>query len=390
MASLLLQTDAVAQFSCTGDKCPDTCCKGWGMQLTQETVKQYEQNAPELLDAVTSGEAEWIMKRDPTTDYCVKFDNGWCGIHAQYGDAMLGDACHFFPRITRAYGDNHFMSASISCPEIARISLFSTEGFSWRTSEIERTPYSLKEYQVEGIASADAQGLHQLFLDTALAPQYHSQDALIYISSVARSLDFQPKASWKQAAEFYLRTVESRRVTAEPSINDPFNLINALQGLIGAARKSNRERLLNTIETMARALSVTLDWQTLTINTAPDSATQYERAHSFWQLHCAEAFDPILKRWLAAQLSSAFFPFAGLGHTLSERITIIGVRLATVRLALMCACYEAQAIVPHDEIIRIIQSLARFMDHLADPTFSLAIYAETGWVREARLAGLLA
>jgi hypothetical protein len=37
----------------------------------------------------------------------------------------------------------------------------------------------------------------------------------------------------------------------------------------------------------------------------------------------------------------------------------------------------------------VIQSLARFLDHLADPTFSLMAYEEAGWHKEGRLRGLI-
>jgi len=40
-------------------------------------------------------------------------------------------------------------------------------------------------------------------------------------------------------------------------------------------------------------------------------------------------------------------------------------------------------------VVRIIQSLSRLLDHLGDPAFSLKIYAETGWIKEARMRGLL-
>lgn len=383
------QTKAVAEFRCTGDVCPDTCCKGWGMQLTEETVKKYEREAPELLTAVSTGESEWIMKRDATTDYCVKFDKGWCGIHAQYGDAMLGDACHFFPRITRAMGNELVMSASISCPEIARASLLQDDGFALLETQASRVPYSLKAYLPEGMAQSDAWALHQLFMDAALTEEYSAQTSLRRISSVARSLDFQPKESWGKAASFYMKTAETRLAAPEGNINDPFNLLNALQGLIGAARKSDRARLMKTIATMEQALNVSLDWDTLTIKTHEDSLQHYQAMELFWQDHCAAHYAPILRRWLAAQMSATLFPFAGLGDNLSERITIIGVRMATVKLALMSACYVTKEIIAEEDMIRVVQSIARFLDHLADPAFSLAIYTETGWTREARLAGLL-
>ena len=40
-------------------------------------------------------------------------------------------------------------------------------------------------------------------------------------------------------------------------------------------------------------------------------------------------------------------------------------------------------------VIRIIQTISRFLDHLGDPTLSLAIYDEAGWTKEQRLNGLL-
>ncbi len=70
-----------------------------------------------------------------------------------------------------------------------------------------------------------------------------------------------------------------------------------------------------------------------------------------------------------------------------ERATLIGVRLATVRLAFMCACDIHGPQLPQEVVIRLLQSLSRFMDHLGDPAFSLQIYAETGWTKEARMRG---
>lgn len=102
----LHSTAFVARFSCLGDKCEDTCCKSWSMQLDDVTFRKYESEAPELLDAVAQGhDGGHIMRRDKQTDFCVKFTDGLCGIHKDYGSDFLGDACHFFPRVTRQVGD---------------------------------------------------------------------------------------------------------------------------------------------------------------------------------------------------------------------------------------------------------------------------------------------
>ncbi|MAR56077.1 MAG: hypothetical protein CMM93_02745 [Rickettsiales bacterium] len=386
--ALLHQSRFLEGFQCLGAECEDTCCKGWGMQLTQETVNKYKSDAPELLEAVTSGEAAHIMKRDPNTDYCVKYDQGWCGIHAQYGTDFLGDACHFFPRVTRQLGEASLMTASLSCPEVARLTLLEADAFAIVESSIDRLPFSLKHYVPEGLTSEQTLAIHQACL--AMVDDAPSAErALAWLRSVAESLPCIDLASWPMAVPFYLKQADSRLPNAEPKAEDPFNLVHALQGLISAAKTTARPRLEQTLQEMASALHIALDIQTRSFQTAPDSWQAWQIMEEYWELECAEAMAPILKRWLQAQLSVAFFPFAGLGESMVDRVTILGVRFATVKLALMAACRRQKQVIDSNEVIRIVQSLSRFLDHLADPTLSLQIYAETGWTREARLLSLI-
>src|SRR5690606_34553615 len=135
------------------------------------TRDRYEKHAPELLGAVTSGEAELIMRRDPETDYCVKFENGLCGIHKKYGTDFLGDACHFFPRVTRRLGDTTLMTASLSCPEVARLALSGEEGLELVDAVTARIPYSLKDYAPSALDADRALAVHQAFLAAAADSQ---------------------------------------------------------------------------------------------------------------------------------------------------------------------------------------------------------------------------
>lgn len=377
------------EFRCLGDACEDTCCKGWGMQLSAETVDKYKREAPELLDAVTSGEAEHIMKRDPDTDYCVKFDAGWCGIHAKYGTDFLGDACHFFPRVTRALGDETVMTASLSCPEVVRLALLSDGGFAHEESEVERVPHTLKDYVPEGLDAEKALLVHRAFLEAAQDSLATPEQIIARIRSVAQSLQAVDIASWAMAAPFYLKNADARLPNPEPHIADPFNLLNALQGLVGASRKTKRPRLEWTLRDIEQALRVTLDWERLSIQTSDRSLEAWMAMQDRWAREWAASFAPMLRRWVAAQLAVALFPFGGFGETLSDRVTVLGVRFATLKLALMSACQMKGERINDEETVRVVQSLARFLDHLADPTLSMQIYNETGWARESRLRALV-
>ncbi len=357
------------------------------MQLSAQTVAKYEAEAPELLDAVTSGEAEHIMRRDPETDYCVKFDNGWCGVHANYGEDFLGDACHFFPRVTRQLGNAYLMTGSLSCPEMVRLGLM--HGFDLVEGEADRLPHSLKNYQPETLEEDKALQVHRFFLQAVADEALSPERAMARLRSVAASMQAVDVASWAMAAEFYWKNADARLPTAEGNAADPFNLLNALQGLVGASKKTNRPRLEQTLSEMSMALETKLNWENLSIETGPNSLAAYQAMQARWSKEWGARFTPLLKSWLQAQLSVACFPFAGLGEALTDRATLLGVRFATVKLALMSACAVQDQAINEEYTVRIVQSLARFLDHLADPTLSLQIYAETGWVREARLRSLV-
>ncbi len=379
----------LADFACLGDKCADTCCKGWGMQLDSRTKEKYEKEAPELLDAVDTGEAEWIMKRDPNTDYCVKFDNGLCGIHKDKGTDFLGDACHFFPRITRSLGDTHIMTAAPSCPEVTRLALFTNDGMQLEDTATDRVPFSLQDYCPDGLTPEQALTIHTAFLEAAKANDAPSSRILSRISSVARSLDMLDIESWPMAVSFYLGQAEGRLPKPEALPADAFNLLHALVGILSAAKPSKRSRLEQTIHEIEDMLNVVINRDTLAISTSENSLSNWNKIENQWNGHWSHNYDKILTKYIQLQVSTNLFPFAGLGTNITERMTILGVRYATTRLALLAVCHAHNGNPPEEEVIRAIQSIARFLDHLADPELSLQIYKEPEWHLEARMRGLV-
>lgn len=378
------QTELVSRFQCLGDQCEDTCCQNWSMQVDDATLSRYKNDAPELLAAVEEEGGLHVMKRDPATRHCIKMEGGLCGIHKKYGDAMLGDACHFYPRVTRALGDENHMSATPSCPEVVRLMLALDTPFAPVNADIARLPQSLRNYLPPEMNAENADSVHQAFIMAALDTAVSSERSLARISSVSRSLSMLNPATYHQSIPLYLRLADGRIPEAVKDPADAFNVLHALCGLIVASHKPVSPRLQKTISDMEQALGATLDWNNVQIALSNESAALLENIGAKWQPdHYAHA----LRRYLAMQLSAALFPFAGLGADAVERITIIGVRFATVKLALACA-NALQGPLPEEDIVRIIQSISRFMDHLGDAAYSLVIYNETGWVKEARLLAL--
>lgn len=357
------------------------------MQVDEVTLARYEAAAPELLNDVVSGESAHVMKRDANTDYCVKFDQGWCGIHATRGSDFLGDACHFFPRITRQIGAITLQTASISCPEITRLALRSSQSPSqWHEAETNRLPSNLHNYKPDELSDESALAVHEAFLKAALTEDADAGRIIARMHSVAQSMQAIDKATWPMAVEFYLKTADSRITQPQPFEHDKVHLYHALVGLVGAAKKSNRPRLEAVIDTMQRALDVTFDEQTRALQFGEahtQNSQQMQQAWSFMQA----SWQPFFKRWIVAELGAALFPYSGFGDSLAERITIIGIRLATLQLAMQCHSFVHQTL-DEDDAIRLAQTLSRFLDHLSNPALSMQIYTETGWIKTERLWSL--
>ena len=380
----------------------DTCCKHWSMQINSDMLEKYKKDAPQLLAAVEPDndgslqnphvgfcDQKFIMLKDKQTNYCVKLEDGKCGIHKEYGEKFLGDACYFYPRITRNIGDAAVMSATMSCPEIARIALYGEQPFTLEETEFSRLPQEIKNILPEGMPPEDALAIHSDFISATQDESASAEHIFARINSVSRSLHRIEKKDWLRAAPMYFRLADGSLPQPEMNINDPFNLLHSLCGLVVASKKSIPPRLQQTITEIEQALCVTLDWQNILIQTSDASLPVYNKLYLLWKDQMQEIYSPLLKRWLAAQLSSSLYPFAGLGDSLPDRITIIGVRMAILRLALISAYSIKNGELHQDDVVRVVQSLSRFLDHLANPVFSLQIYTETGWDKESRMRGLL-
>ncbi len=375
----------VREFACKGAECEDTCCYGWGMQVDKDTVERYKTQAPELLNAVTSGEAEYIMKRDPQTDYCVKFDTGLCGIHKQYGSDFLGDACHFFPRITRHFGETTHMGASLSCPEIVRLITESDDPFSLAPVAVERLPHSIKDYLPAGMSSEDGVAIMRRFIDASQDPHADASQIMRRFITVSKSLQNVSTERWKDGIGFLFTTADNRIIPAAKEIEDPYRLLHALAGLIHAANAHKRKRLMDVFHGIEKALHATIDWVTLDIGTYD---LTFNTAESLYNDNALHTIQPFLKKWIGAQSIMNSLPFGGYDIPLSDRVAIMAVRFATVKLALL-SHINHDGTLDNATAIRVIQALSRFLDHLADPTLSLSIYRDAGWLSEGRLNGVV-
>ncbi|MGN0350266.1 MAG: flagellin lysine-N-methylase [Roseburia sp.] len=115
------------EFVCIADRCKDSCCIGWGIDIDEDTFYYYQSVEG------TFGER---LRRHMVTEDGNSFqleENGWCpflnqqklcDICIELGEEALSEVCTEYPRFTLEYGNVREKCLCLSCEEVGRI-LFS-------------------------------------------------------------------------------------------------------------------------------------------------------------------------------------------------------------------------------------------------------------------------
>lgn len=122
----------MSSFNCIGSACEDTCCAGWIVNIDQQTFEKYEKiNDPELTPKLRNS----IIKKNPvdgghqfaaikmsSTGNCPFLDpEKMCSIQRKLGPSFLSQTCDVYPRVRSSFNDHYRFSATLSCPEAARL-----------------------------------------------------------------------------------------------------------------------------------------------------------------------------------------------------------------------------------------------------------------------------
>ena len=111
------------RFRCIADRCPDSCCKEWAVDVDAETAAYYRTLPGALGDRLRE-----VLTDDNTmtiTDgRCPMWrQDGLCRIHAELGHDALCQTCREFPRIRHEFDGFTEFGLELSCPEAARFIL---------------------------------------------------------------------------------------------------------------------------------------------------------------------------------------------------------------------------------------------------------------------------
>lgn len=378
----------LSSFACLMDKCPDMCCREWNIRLSEHDRDVFKNHAPELLDSIVTGIYSPYEMRKNQHGECVQLHEGKCRIHANYGEDMLPDICHAYPRKFIKVDDEVYIVASLSCPESLRIALYSNspdDFLLWHAKESNRVRDSIHSVKTNDQGTALAEGPLPIytFMQSVISKKdYSAEEALSRLIYISFQLDNKGSASsarlqdMLQHDEFIQQMRILNRIPEEAMKQNLMQLLEFIFAVIPNSRITYFQFLQHVDTVFGNHL-----------DEATRITANYARLKTNWDTQ-KPLYDAILKNLLRVQLSRVLFPE---GVNQGERmagIQKIALEFLVIKTALMCLESDVQTLLPSEEIISLLQTITKQFQ-VVDPVKCDAFLARSSWSDYNQLMGMV-
>ncbi len=118
--------DYYDKFKCIADKCTDSCCIGWEIDIDPDTLKVYEMESGPLGEKLKKNiqDGSFILTEDERCPFL--YENGLCELICKKGEGYLCEICSEHPRYYEYCGEHLDMGIGLCCEEACRL-LFSED-----------------------------------------------------------------------------------------------------------------------------------------------------------------------------------------------------------------------------------------------------------------------
>jgi len=126
----------LSRFECIGAECEENCCTGWRVDVDRPHYKKLKVlmddspadrarfRAAHERNAGAATDQAWAHLKLHSDGSCPMLEaDGLCVTHRRFGQEALSNACSIYPRSASLVGDQVEITASMSCPEVARKAL---------------------------------------------------------------------------------------------------------------------------------------------------------------------------------------------------------------------------------------------------------------------------
>ncbi|MCH2546972.1 MAG: flagellin lysine-N-methylase [Alphaproteobacteria bacterium] len=384
----VLMSDYASKFVCIGATCEDTCCTGWSIDVDEETHAKYLRKRGLKDVSFTSADNNHFMRCDSNTGYCEQNNEGWCNIQQQHGEEYLSETCYFFPRTLRKIDDQLFMGISLSCPEAAKSVLLGNTPLIQRTASVmERKIKKVPNRAPQYLNFEMAMEIHTQIITALQNPDLTIDQQIGRLIALCYALSETEQISWHAATTFYMNSL----APSPPSPPRTVDNIHILLGLFSVAvtlESQFHPRLYRTIRDIEKSLHVQLHWENGVLDYRPDNTEAVDALLASWPKYKPH-YEDFFRKWLINYAINNVLPFAGLGVSPKEQAYFLVIYYASLRLAVMSACYLKEAPISEDEVVRIFQSISRLYDQIVDAEIFFTTFDDPHWKHESSLRAII-
>lgn len=155
--------DYYKDFHCIADKCRHTCCKGWEIDIDEETFAKYAEY-PDIIKMTDDTETpHFSLTGDDTCPFLN--EKGLCRLIIKYGEGILCQTCRDHPRFRNFWTDTTEIGLGLVCEEAARLILskktpmklvvLSDDGITEEVSEDESWLKNTRDELIKNAASEE-------------------------------------------------------------------------------------------------------------------------------------------------------------------------------------------------------------------------------------------
>ncbi|MDQ0199570.1 flagellin lysine-N-methylase [Neobacillus ginsengisoli] len=365
-------------FTCIGSECEDSCCVGWQVSIDEKTFKKYKRVRNQDLSPLfqknitrvrSSSNPNNFGKISMNKNECCPFlsEEKLCNIQLKLGEGYLSETCNSYPRILNQVNGIFERSATLSCPEAARLALLNLDGIQFDEVEEE---VGINTVIAKSLKSKHMEGIEKYFWELRIFTiqilqnrTYTLGDRLIilgmFYQRVEEIVQSQQLDLIPHHIASYMNVIQdgSLRVNLA-NIPVRYEIQMKLAKQLADARYNkgiSNHRFMECYIEMMQGLQYSSDVIT------DDTIKYYMDAFNEYYQPFMNEHDYILENYLVNYVYKNLFPFGGFQSVFDDYVMMI-VHYAMIKLHLIgMASFHKQ--LTTQLVIKLIQSFAKTIEH---------------------------
>ena len=119
-----IDAEIYREFKCKADKCKHSCCKGWEIDIDEDSLDYYKgletDIGAEIMQSIEEGEDNFFKLTEEERCPFLK-DNGLCKIIEELGEDGLCDICRLHPRFFEEINGYSLAGVGLSCEKAVEL-----------------------------------------------------------------------------------------------------------------------------------------------------------------------------------------------------------------------------------------------------------------------------